>query len=82
MEKQSTPHWIESTKQRGYSQLMVTVLDIIEPIAPLVAQGLWVAQPFAGLVFSHTTIKSLAETLEDPDGVSRLRQWLSDDTQE
>lgn len=74
--------WVDQAKQRGYGQVVEILLDAIEPIAPIIAQGLWVAQPLAGLWGQSNALQLLAETLEDPDGVTQLRQRLSDDTQE
>lgn len=83
MDKQShTLDWIEKAKQRGYGGVLSVLLDTIEPIAPIVAQGLWVFQPLAGLWNRSSTIQVLAETLETPDGINELRHYLADDTQE
>ena len=40
-------NWIESARRRGQVPFLLTVLDVIEPIAPALAQGLLVAQPLA-----------------------------------
>lgn len=83
MDKQSyTSDWIEKVKQWGYGDLINLMLDAIEPIAPVVAQGLWVVQPLAGIWNRSDTVQSLAEMLETPDGLAKLRQHLADDTQE
>jgi len=83
MDKQSyTSDWVEKAKANGHDQWLLVLLDAIEPIAPIVAQGLWVTQPLAGLWGGTDTVKLLAETLETPDGVAQLRQQLSDDTGE
>jgi len=83
MDKQShTSDWAQKARDKGYDQWLLVMLDAIEPIAPILAQGLWVAQPLAGLWGGTRTVKMLAETLEAPDGVSQLRQQLSDDTGE
>ena len=74
--------WIDRAKQRGYGQVIEVLLDAIAPIAPIIAQGLWIVQPLAGLWGQSNALQRLAETLEDPDGVTQLRQRLSDDTQE
>lgn len=71
--------WIERLKRRGQAPLMLTLLDVIEPIAPALAQCLWVAQPLAGLWNGAKAVQDLAEWLEEPDGVERLRQRLSDE---
>jgi hypothetical protein len=83
MDKQSqSSDWIDKAKKRGYGQVTYLLLDVIEPIAPLVAQGLWVVQPLAGLWGAGNALQILAETLESPDGVKQLQHRLSDDTQE
>jgi len=83
MDKQlHSSDWIDQAKQRGYGDALEVLLTAIEPIAPIIAQGLWVAQPLAGLLGQSTALQYLAETLEEPDGVIQLRQRLSDDTQE
>jgi len=83
MDKQlHSSDWVNQAKQRGYAPVIEVLLDAITPIAPIIAQGLWVAQPLAGLLGHSHALQHLAETLEDPDGVMQLRQRLSDDTQE
>jgi len=84
MDKQSdVPDWIETVKQRGYGDIFHILLDTIEPIAPIVAQGLWVFQPLAGLWNGTQGVQSLAQLLETPEGIAELRQRLvEDDTQE
>lgn len=83
MDKQShTSDWAKKARDKGYDQWLLVLLDAIEPIAPIVAQGLWVTQPLAGLWGKSSAVQLLAETLEAPDGVTRLRKQLSDDTGE
>lgn len=84
MDKQSdTTDWIETVKQRGYGDIAHILLDTIEPIAPIVAQGLWVFQPLAGLWNGTHGVQLLAQLLETPEGIAELRQRLVDDgTQE
>lgn len=84
MDKQShTSDWIETVKQRGYGDIVHILLDTIEPIAPIVAQGLWMVQPLAGIWNGTHGIQSLAHMLETPEGIAELRQRLADDdTQE
>lgn len=59
------------------AELWHTILDVIEPIAPLVAQGLHVLQPFARLFNVGERCATWAETLETADGVNTLRQQLT-----
>jgi hypothetical protein len=83
MDKQlHSSDWIDQAKQRGYGGALEVLLIAVEPIAPIIAQGLWVAQPLAGLLGHSNALQQLAEALEEPDGVIKLRQRLSDDTQE
>lgn len=83
MDKQSqTPDWLDRAKQNGYDQWVLVFLDAIEPIAPIIAQGLWVVQPLSGLWGGASSVQHLAETLESPDGIDHLRQRLSDNTGE
>ena len=55
------------------------MLDVIGPIAPVLAQGLYAAQPLAGLWNGADALGELAELLEAPDGVDTLRRRLADD---
>ena len=74
--------WIEALKRRGQAPALLTLLDVIEPIAPALAQGLWAAQPLAGLWHGRQAVHDLAELLETPDGIERLRRRLTDEAQE
>lgn len=83
MDKQSTSlDWVTRAKARGYGNIICLLLDTIEPIAPIVAQGLWVIQPISGLWNGTHTLQTLAQMLESPEGIEHLRQHLSDETQE
>ena len=73
------PTWIDKLKVRGGVPLALLTLDVIEPIAPVLAQGLWMAQPLAGLWNGRQDLRDLAELLEAPDGIARLRRRLADD---
>ena len=83
MDKQyPSSDWIETVKRRGHAPLLLTLLDVIEPIALALAQGLWAAQPLSGLWHGRQAVRELAEWLEEPDGVEQLRQRLTDKAQE
>jgi hypothetical protein len=71
--------WIAAVKERGFGHSMQTMLDVLEPVAPLAAQFLWVLQPFAGLFGARNAVHDLAHLLDTPDGVATLRQQLHDD---
>ncbi|MCC6803802.1 MAG: hypothetical protein IT319_13035, partial [Anaerolineae bacterium] len=42
--------WIRQIRARGWGDALSTALDVLEPLGPLGAQVLWVAQPAARLV--------------------------------
>lgn len=73
------PTWIDKLKVRGGAPFALLTLDVIEPIAPVLAQGLWMAQPLAGLWNGRDDVRDLAELLEAPDSIARLRRRLADD---
>ncbi len=68
--------WIQQVKRRGLAVPLTTVLDVLEPLGPLGAQLLWIAQPVSGLWGGRAMLAGLAEVLEQPGGVERLRQRL------
>ena len=78
------PHsnWIERAKRRGNANFLLSLLDAIEPIAPVVAQGLLVAEPLALLWGGGGALRALSEQLEEPGGVQALRRQLADEAAE
>ncbi len=64
---------LHATRLDGVAGLL---LDVLEPLGPLGAQALLVAQPTLGLVVPREDIASLAHLLEAPGGVSWLRENL------
>ncbi len=74
-----TPLWIQHIKARGLGHALSTALDVLEPLGPLGAQALWVAQPVLGLFVARETLGGLADALEQPGGVERLRQMLENE---
>ena len=83
MESQNQPpDWIETAKRRGKADLLLSLLDAIEPIAPVLAQGLLVAEPLSLLWGGGGALRALAEQLEEPGGVEALRQQLADEAAE
>lgn len=56
--------------------LLALMLDVAEPLGPLGAQMLWVAQPALGLMVSREAVADLAQVLERPGGVAWLREQL------
>ena len=71
--------WIEKIRERGWGDAFSTALDVIEPFGPLGAQMLWIAQPAARLIGGWgDAFGALAQALEEPGGVERLRQMLDE----
>lgn len=68
--------YLERLKHQLPESVLITLLDIVEPVAPLAAQLLWAMQPAAGLFGEQAMVKFLAQTLEDPDGILQLRTAL------
>lgn len=74
--------WIETAKVRGNAPFLLSLLDAIEPIAPVLAQGLLVAEPLALLWGGGGALRALSEQLEAPGGLEALRQQLADEAAE
>ncbi len=72
------PDWIQQVQARGLDGALYTALDVLEPLGPLGAQLVWMAQPLFGLWIPRETMQHLAETLEKPGGFELLRQQLDD----
>ena len=70
---------IAALKRRGLTNAVSVLLDVIGPLGVLGAQLLWIAQPTAGLFGGREIVAGLARTLEQPDGVERLRALLDED---
>jgi len=70
------PDWLNTAKARGWGGTLLLLMDVLEPAAPLIAQMLYVSTPAAGLFGQRHAWMQLAQTLEDPDGLSTLRAAL------
>jgi hypothetical protein len=71
--KQRIVRWSAALRAMGLDGLAGTFLDAVEPLGPLGAQILWVAQPTLGLVMPSDEIDGLARLLDEPDGFAWLR---------
>jgi hypothetical protein len=63
--------------ERHLDGMVEFLLTIAEPLGPLGAQVLWVAQPTLGLFMSRDRISKIARLLEQPDGLAQLRILLT-----
>ncbi len=70
--------WTERLRAVHLDGIVGALLDAGEPLGPLGAQLLYVAQPALGLLLPRDDIKSLAQILERPGGVAWLREQLTD----
>jgi len=58
--------WQHRAEQAGLGDISSAVMEALQPLAPLAAQLLWVAQPTFGLIGRGAAIGALAEMLEHP----------------
>lgn len=71
--------WVDSLKAHGFGSTARTMLDALGALGPLAAQALYAGQPLLRLFSDSVPFDDLAETIEQPDGLARLRQWLDED---
>jgi hypothetical protein len=79
MDEQQLDAWVGQIRARGWVGVICTVLDMIEPIAPLAAQLLYVGHPVSRIIARDFPLEALADALETADGVSKLRKRLRDE---
>jgi hypothetical protein len=72
--------WVNGVRARGLDDAVNLMLDILEPMGPLGAQILWFTQPVTRLFGWHKAVGIVAQALEEPEGILRLRQRLENDT--
>lgn len=68
--------WAVRLQAARLDGLVDALLEALEPLAPLGAQALYVAQPTLGLVMARDEIVALARLLETPGDVDWLRAVL------
>lgn len=68
--------WARKLHAARLHGLVMALLDVCEPLGPLGAQVLWIAQPVAGLVVPRDAIGALARILDAPGGVAWVRTQL------
>lgn len=68
--------WSQRLRAAHLSVGIGVLLDVLEPLGPLGAQMLWVAQPTLGLFVPREDVHSLARLIEAPGGIAWLRDQL------
>ncbi|NDJ76284.1 MAG: hypothetical protein GYB65_08485 [Chloroflexi bacterium] len=68
--------WSERLRAWRMQSLVGALLEALEPLGPLGAQVLWIAQPTLGLLLPRDEIGSLARLLDRPDGMAWVREQL------
>ncbi len=63
-------------KDRGAAPCLLSLLDALEPAAPILASTLLVAQPLANLWRAGDACRELADLLDSPAGTQQLRSLL------
>jgi hypothetical protein len=74
--------WADAMRARGWGDAMLTALEAFEPLTPIGAQMLWIAQPALGLFGGGAVAGALARLLETPEGIAALRARLGADDAE
>lgn len=74
--------WLEAAKTSGRAPFLLTLLDAIRPIAPVLASGLLVAQPLVAGWNYDGALRELVELLEEPEGFEALRRQLAEEPME
>ena len=73
------PNWVRLLRERGWVRPVLVALDALEPLGPLGASALWIAQPALGSLIPRPVLAGLAEALETPEGIEKLRRVLQDE---
>ncbi len=68
--------WSARLRALGLDGLAGSLIDAVEPLGPLGAQLLWIAQPAASLFVAPDEIDGMARLLDDPAGIAWLRSEL------
>jgi hypothetical protein len=69
--------WRTRLQAWGLDGLAIALLEAAEPLSPLGAQALYVAQPTLRLFASDDQVTRWARLLEDPATVARVRDRLA-----
>jgi hypothetical protein len=63
---------------RGWAHLLRLLLPMLEPVAPLGAQVLYVGEPALNVLGARGWLRDLAQVLETPGGLAELDDALDD----
>ncbi len=74
--------WAAALRARGWGEALLTALEAFEPLMPIGAQMLWIAQPALDLFGGGAVAGALARLLETPEGIAALRSRLGADDAE
>jgi hypothetical protein len=72
------PEWVQGVKARGLGGALGVALDVLEPLGPLGAQVMYIAQPLLGVFLPRGVVGDIAHSLESPGGVEQLRKQLEE----
>ncbi len=67
--------WAQRRRLHG---LLAAALDLGEPLGPVGAQVLWIAQPALSVFLPRAEIDTLARVIEAPGGVAWLRDQIDE----
>ncbi len=70
-------HWAGRLRALRLDGAAGVLLDVAEPLGPIGAQLLWVAQPALSWVAPRDEIAALARLIEAPGGVAWMREQLA-----
>lgn len=73
---------LRAAEARGHGPWLLTMLDVLAPLAPILAQSLLIAQPLARSRQWGRELRELADLLEAPDGLEQLRRQLATQQEE
>lgn len=77
MDEEVQKQWILRLKETGMLGLAEVSFAAMQPVSPLVAQMLYIAQPVARKFDRQRTLLQFAELLEDPDAFAQFRVRLN-----
>jgi hypothetical protein len=78
-DRQREERWLRRLQQARMMGLAEVGLAFLQPISPLVAQLLYVAQPVVGKFDHHHDLKYFAALLEDPEAFEQFADRLLND---